>query len=139
MEDERFCIDVGGVYYVSTLQTLRKSSTLKHILAKYADNEDVVPFIDRDAGAFHYILNFLRNGSVQYIDDRSFVEFLIVEAGYYGLRKMESQLSKMLTERRTEFADLTIEVRNLRSALKTLSESPRTSLSRPSSTNHNHS
>ena len=136
MEDERFCIDVGGVYFASTLQTLRKSSTLKHILSKYAGKEDVVPFIDRDAGAFHYVLNFLRNGSVQYIDDRSFVEFLIVEAGYYGLRKMESQLSKMLSERRTEFTDLTIEVRNLQAALKMLSESPQTTLTRPSSTNH---
>ena len=135
MEDERFCIDVGGVYYFSTLQTLRKSTTLRNALSKYTGNEEVIPFIDRDGSAFHYVLNFLRNGSVQYIDDRSFVEFLIIEAGYYGLRKMESQLSKMLTDRRSELVDLTTELRNLRIILKTAHEA-RPTLSRPGSTNH---
>ena len=118
---ERVVINVGGVYYESTLQTLNKSTVIKQILSKC--DFETPPFIDRDGGAFHFVLNFLRNGTVQQIDDRSFLEFLIIEAGFYGLHKMESQLSKMLTVPRNEVAavaELTKEIRAFRSMLSRL-------------------
>ena len=141
MDEGRFCIEVGGVYHVSTLQTLRKSPTLKTLLTKFAGGEEETPFVDRDGAAFYYVLNFLRNGSVQYIEDPSYIEFLIIEAGYYGLRKMEGQLSKMLTERRSDASsDVAAELRCLRQLLRSYAEdkppTTRSSLSRPSSTNH---
>ena len=96
MANTRFFIDVGGVQYVSTIATLSKSPTLKTLIAAHSDASDPL-FVDRDGFAFHYILNFLRNGTVQVGEDNSYLEFLVLEAGFYGLAKMESQLSKKMS------------------------------------------
>ena len=99
MTDQRFCIDIGGVLYMTTVHTLQKSNTIRRILAKHNPAlDDTPPFVDRDGGAFYYVLNFLRNGTVHFIADSSYVQFLINEAGYYGLAAMELQLSNMLSD-----------------------------------------
>ena len=118
----RYCIDVGGWVYCSTLHTLRKSSTLKSLLAHPPEDGSLI-FIDRDGSAFQFVLNFLRNGTVHPIEDRAFTEFLIGEASYYGLRRMESQLSSQLTERpRSDLNDVVIELRAIKQHLKTLTD-----------------
>tara|TARA_B110000046_G_scaffold36453_2_gene39876 strand:+ start:8857 stop:9186 length:330 start_codon:yes stop_codon:yes gene_type:complete len=94
MNEPRYTIDVGGTYYVSTRSTFEKSSVLKSIISKHTD-PDAPPFVDRDGSAFHFVLNFLRNGTVQHIEDRSYQTILILEAGFYGLRRMEYQLTNM--------------------------------------------
>lgn len=117
MSDERYYIDIGGCLYVSTYTTLKKSPTLDAILDETAT--ETPPFVDRDASAFQYILNFLRNGSVHVNpDDKSFIEFLMGEAQYFGLRKMESQLSKLLEKKsRNDLTDVVLEVKALSKAL----------------------
>lgn len=115
MGDVRFTLDVGGVQYVSTKSTLEKSPTLKKLIAEQQSSENP-PFVDRDGFAFQHTLNFLRNGTVHSIEDSSYVEFLILEAGFYGLTKMEAQLSKMLTVSREDLicaTNLTTEIRTL--------------------------
>lgn len=96
--DKRYYIEVGGIIYTTTIDTLRRSPTLDAILL---DEPSEIPvFIDRDGFAFQYVLNFLRNGSV-YInpEDRVYIEFLMGEAAYFGLKKMESQLTKLLDKK----------------------------------------
>lgn len=125
MADARFVIDVGGIQYVSTRSTLDKSPTLRKALGKHDAASESPPFIDRDGFAFQHVLNFLRNGTVQNMEDRHYIEFLILEAGFYGLPKMESQLSKMLSAPREELSrisDITAELRALKQLLKRLSD-----------------
>ena len=120
MADERYYLDVGGVLHVSTLKTFRRSPKLQSLLPDVC--EDSVFFIDRDGNAFYYILNFLRNGSIHLTtDDRPFLEFLMGEAAFFGLRTMEAQLQNMLlqSKKRSDLSDLTTEIRMIRAALST--------------------
>lgn len=106
----RYYIDVGGLIYCSTEATLKKSPILKSLIESHNDPNDTL-FIDRDGNAFYYVLNFLRNGSVCCSSgDRAFVEMLALEAGFYGLREMESQL---LHERRKEKNEIAVELKLL--------------------------
>ena len=117
MSDNRYYLDVGGVLHVSTLETLRKSPTLDNLLP---DNcEESVFFVDRDGGAFFYILNFLRNGTVHLsTEDRPFLEFLMGEAAFFGLRKMEAQIQKMLEgKKRVDMSEVANELRLIRQTL----------------------
>ena len=99
MGDERYYVDIGGFLYVSTYKTLKKSPYLENMLP--IEPTETPFFVDRDGNAFYYILNFLRNGSVHVSsEDRSFIEFLMGEAQFFGLRKMESQLGKMLEKKK---------------------------------------
>ena len=112
-------IDVGGFIYATTLQTLKKSPVLNRLMSQHNSND--VLFVDRDGGAFAYVLNFLRNGTVIYMDDRNYIEFLIIEAGFFGLKRMESQLSNMLTHKRNnEIQELVFELRSIRLLIKSL-------------------
>ena len=117
MVDVRFTLDVGGVQYISTKSTLEKSPTLKKIIGQQQSSE-YPPFVDRDGFAFQHILNFLRNGTIHSIDDSSYVEFLILEAGFYGLTKMEAQLSKKLTVPREDLIRVTNLTREIRTLIK---------------------
>ena len=119
---DRYMIDVGGVLYCSTIQTLSKSPTLKSLIERHDDEETLV-FIDRDGSAFQHVLNFLRNGTVYAIEDRAFAEFLINEAGFFGLRKMEAQISKQLSERRRhDLHDIVLELRAMKLHMKALTD-----------------
>ena len=114
MENVRCFIDVGGCLYVSTFNTLCKSPALKKRLETECHTSsdgtfaiETTPFIDRDGHAFAHILNFLRNGTIHIsTDDRAYIEFLMGEASFYGLRAMESQLSRFLTEPPTSIQEL---------------------------------
>lgn len=96
---QRVYVDVGGFVYTSTRTSLCKSPVLKNILES-CKNELEAPFVDRDGGLFHFILYFLRTGTIYSIDDRNVLQQLLGEAGFYGLRQMESQISKQLVDRR---------------------------------------
>lgn len=86
-------LNVGGVLYSTTLQTLRKYDGsmfgrmfdevwLKNIPAK--DAEPI--FIDRNGSLFCYILNFLRDGSnVVLPSDSETLRSLLNEAKYFLL------------------------------------------------------
>lgn len=115
----RVCIDVGGMYYYTTMATLQKSPTLKQLLeAQSGDDPDVVPFVDRDGGLFHSVLFFLRNGSVPSTDDSVHLDALVLEAGFYGLREMELQLLEQMKNRGNEICALRQEVARMHSLVQ---------------------
>ena len=59
--------------------------------------EEKVPmFIDRDGTHFSYILNFLRDGGVDLPHDDLTKRQLVQEARFYGLPKLELQLTRGL-------------------------------------------
>ena len=118
----RYMIDVGGFVYCSSIETLSKCPTLKAMIDTSPEDGSLI-FIDRDGSAFQYILNFLRNGSILAVDDRAYTEFLIIEAGFFGLRTMESQLSKQLSERsRHDVHDIVMELRSIKLNLQALTD-----------------
>lgn len=91
---ERINIDVGGLVYSSTIETLNKSPTLKELITAHKESEDdSIPFIDRDGFAFMYMLNFMRVGEIfQTIQDPLYVQFLVHEASFYGMNDMVKAL-----------------------------------------------
>lgn len=100
MYEARTTIDVGGIMHYSRESTLRKSPVISHILDKWraSGNADEHPFIDRDGLIFYHILNFLRSGTVVVPDDKHLLTVLSLEAAYFKLKTMETQIVAMLNE-----------------------------------------
>ena len=126
----RMYINVGGFVYDTTAETLRKSPKLKELIDQNADGE---LFVDRDGVAFGYVLSFLRNNAVFHIDDRDYIEFLMSEAVFYGLKRMESQLASMVPVKtmKTPVHEIRDELRSIRLLLRNFIEAQQGRISRP--------
>tara|TARA_B110000046_G_C12781560_1_gene309204 strand:- start:51 stop:431 length:381 start_codon:yes stop_codon:yes gene_type:complete len=114
-----YSLNVGGVQYVSTLATFRKSPTLQKLLLDAPT--DTVPFVDRDGYAFQLVLAFLRTGQVHLArEDSSFLNAYIDEAVYYGLRPLESILAAMVAapDRPLDMHDQVQEIRQIKKLLE---------------------
>ena len=88
-QNEPITLNVGGKKHRTTKSTLSASSN--SVLSKmFEGNVSVKPakdgsyFIDRDGKHFRYILNFLRDGTVN-ISDNSIINELLQEAQYYQI------------------------------------------------------
>lgn len=87
-------LNVGGVFYTTTLGTLRKEP--KSLLAALFSGKSSAPprdakgkfFLDRDGVLFRYVLDFLRNESLVLPESFREKERLIQEATYFGLPAM---------------------------------------------------
>lgn len=97
MYDQRFVVDVGGIYHYTTEKTLRKSVKLGETIDawKSSDRVDDVPFVDRDGVLFYHILAFLRNGTIGSVPP-DITASLMIEAAYFHLRDMETQLQSCI-------------------------------------------
>lgn len=114
-------INVGGFMFESTFKTLSKSPILKEMIQKTA--QDDVLFVDRDGGAFSFVLDFLRNdATVFHIDSREYIEFLMREATYYDVPLMKAQLQMQLTEKQTGLSEICEELRTIRLLLQEVAE-----------------
>ena len=108
--------------YTSTYTTLSKSMILKETID--ACDKAEIAFVDRDGMLFHFVLHFLRTGTISCIDDRNVLQQLLGEAGFYGLKAMESQVSRLLSDRRRgELHEIVTELRHIKSVMKHLGES----------------
>ena len=98
----RVWLDVGGCLFATSEATVRKSSTLAALFDECA-RDDVV-FVDRDPVAFSYILMFLRSDTLHVSRDvdSDYLVYLMQEASYFGLRKLEALLVDMSTQRATQ-------------------------------------
>ena len=116
-DNERFVVDVGGWLHTSTLATLRRSTVLSNIIDN-APADGGPPFVDRDGAVFHNVLHYLRNGSVPRIACREYIETLLGEAQFYNIRELEAELTRMLTEYRSDTQLLLLELKAIRLALQ---------------------
>ncbi|XP_037090427.1 BTB/POZ domain-containing protein kctd15-like [Pollicipes pollicipes] len=98
-------IDVGGVIYTSSLETLTRFPETR--LAKLFNGQVPIVldtlkqhyFIDRDGKMFRHILNFMRSGKVCVPDDFSEIDCLMEEARYFEVQGMVKQLEQLRRQR----------------------------------------
>ncbi|XP_013139985.1 PREDICTED: BTB/POZ domain-containing protein kctd15 [Papilio polytes] len=109
-------IDVGGVIYTSSLETLTKYPESK-LGRMFSGNVPVVLdtlkqhyFIDRDGGMFRHILNFLRNQMLLLPEDFQYYDLLMQEAQFFELHYMISALQQYKTNK--EEAEQHVDVGN---------------------------
>uniref|UniRef100_A0A0N5AA95 BTB domain-containing protein n=1 Tax=Syphacia muris TaxID=451379 RepID=A0A0N5AA95_9BILA len=91
MESTRIRLNVGGVVFETTVETLNRvdGTMLKAICEKERlDSEEEEIFIDRDPKHFRVILNFLRDGtSILPADEKDIAE-MEREADFYGITEL---------------------------------------------------
>ena len=81
-------LNIGGHKFETSLLTLRKdpNSMLYAMFSgiyKLKKDRDGAYFIDRDGTHFRYILNYLRDGSVDVMNDEQQLKQLLREAQYF--------------------------------------------------------
>jgi len=83
------CLNVGGVYFYTTTDTLSKSHNFFSALMQNngTTTENDAIFIDRDPTHFRYILNWLR-GSTVLPEDSLSIQELMVEADFYSITNL---------------------------------------------------
>ena len=102
--DSKVRLDVGGSVYSTSTQTLcRYPDSLLCLMFggrhELRPEPDGTYFIDRDGAHFRYVLNFLRDGSVDpqtLPGDRSAVRQIVREARYYQLQALVDHLENLL-------------------------------------------
>ncbi|XP_014366185.2 BTB/POZ domain-containing protein KCTD1 [Papilio machaon] len=109
-------IDVGGVIYTSSLETLTKYPESKLGRMFSGDVPIVLDtlkqhyFIDRDGGMFRHILNFLRNQKLLLPEDFQYTDLLLQEAQFFELDYMIMALTHY--KRQKEEAQQHVDVGN---------------------------
>ncbi|KAF5403214.1 hypothetical protein PHET_03399 [Paragonimus heterotremus] len=99
-------VDVGGVLYTSSLETLTKypnsrlGRMFSGVIPIVLDTMKQHYFIDRDGALFRHVLNFLRTGQLHLDAQYEELDQLIQEAQHYELNEMLVAL-KELCEKRT--------------------------------------
>ena len=92
-------LDVGGIKYKTTLQTLTGYESM--LKARFSGNYSMKPledgsyFFDRDGRLFQYILKFLRNGKLSIPETWSKIDLqdLLMETQYFAVTAMLDKLS----------------------------------------------
>lgn len=97
-------LNVGGVSYTTTLETLTKESN-SHLCVLFTDEHFLLQkdstgkyFLDRDGNLFRYILDYLRDQRVILPDGSKERERLKQEANYYGLPNLERAIDEKSEE-----------------------------------------
>ena len=87
------------MHHFTVESTLRKSNVISKSLDGYKSSNSNNPFfIDRDGLLFYHVLNFLRTGTVSFSEDPHFLKVLSLEAAYFKLRQMETQITTMINQ-----------------------------------------
>lgn len=90
---DKVILDVGGVIFHTKRSTLLNSTNPSPFFEALLSNEEDMYFIDRDPNGFSIILNFLRQGHLNLsIYDTSVIDFLLSEAQFFNLQKLEKEL-----------------------------------------------
>ena len=87
-------LNVGGVLYQTSKETLEKNDTYFRPLVTHSNVEEII-FIDRDPAFFRYILNWLRGSSILPEDTVSLQE-LAVEADFYCMQDLKEAINSRL-------------------------------------------
>ncbi|GAX80935.1 hypothetical protein CEUSTIGMA_g8370.t1 [Chlamydomonas eustigma] len=104
-DNEQIVLNVGGIKYTTTVTTLRNAPSPSLFSAMFSgrhslqasSSPDGSIFIDRDGRHFASILNFLRDGKLNYPPDGTDFKYLLelrAEADYYGLNGMVTLIDR---------------------------------------------
>ena len=90
-------LNVGGTHYTtykSTLTSIPDTMLRSMFSGKFTNNLDAKGryFIDRDGEPFKYILNYLRDGKIDFSIGRDLLQRLRKEAEYFGLAKLVEEI-----------------------------------------------
>lgn len=89
-EDEALTVIVGGVWYFTTLATVRQHGS---IFNQVAPSEDGCIAVDRDPALFAHILAYLRSGYLTLDrEDGVHNKLLLLESRFYGLTPLTEYL-----------------------------------------------
>jgi len=104
-------LNVGGTYYATTIETLKSdpgsmlSAMFSGVYRLRKDKNDAY-FIDRDGHYFRFILNYLRDGTLDLMQEEYQLKQLLREAQYFqvsGLIKMiEESIQNIYDQREKE-------------------------------------
>jgi len=86
-------LNIGGVFYATTVNTLLKypKTKFEHLAAAYSGQISILrdangnPFFDRDGQTFRHVLNFMRDGSLILPGDFQDYDMLANEAEFYKI------------------------------------------------------
>ncbi|KAL3148506.1 hypothetical protein ABBQ38_013947 [Trebouxia sp. C0009 RCD-2024] len=101
--NEQVVLNVGGVKFTTTQLTLQNAPAPSLFAAMFSGRHTLKAdqnghyFIDRDGRHFHDILNYLRDGMLNYPPDGSDHKYLLelrAEAEYYGLTGLVEQIDR---------------------------------------------
>lgn len=102
-DSEQVHLNVGGHKFTTTVTTLRNAPAPSLFTAMFSGRHELKKdasgcfFIDRDGRHFHDILNFLRDGKLNYPADGTNYKYLLElrsEAEFYGLTGLVQQIDK---------------------------------------------
>ncbi len=77
-DSSRIKLNIGGVHFETTYNTLKQSSMFGSWLSRWVHNDEDF-FVDRSGAIFEHILNFLRNPDYAYPEEH------LGELEYYGV------------------------------------------------------
>lgn len=97
-------LNIGGCFYQTSKETLRKNNTYFRALVENSNCEDVI-FVDRDPYLFRYILNWLR-GTTVLPDDTISLKELLMESDFYCMEDMKNEIVVRLASSTTYLEEL---------------------------------
>ncbi|CAG8768134.1 19075_t:CDS:1 [Cetraspora pellucida] len=118
-------LNVGGVHYVTTKDTLLKHKGFFSGL--FSDNFSITldcnnnTFVDRNGELFKYVLEFLRNNALpkRSLSNKALLEELLQEAEFYCIEDLITEINSILnTVQNNEQGDVKIRIGELGDYLK---------------------
>jgi len=103
MEHSIIHLNVGGKIFATTLETLTRdpNSMLGAMfsgLYRSKKDRNGAHFIDRDGKLFRYILNYLRDGSVELSHELQELRQILVEAQFYQIQGLINHIKETLAK-----------------------------------------
>ncbi|OII76936.1 potassium channel tetramerization domain-containing protein [Cryptosporidium andersoni] len=100
MNEKRIRVNVGGVIYETTKETLASSyGGASYFSICLSENNKEEIFVDRNGQLFQYILDYLRTGSIVSIPEKIHIlRGLILEADFYLLEPLSNALTRKLEQ-----------------------------------------
>ncbi|KAL7066397.1 potassium channel tetramerization domain-containing protein [Cryptosporidium serpentis] len=99
MNEKRIRVNVGGIIYETTKETLANSygSASYFSICLSENNKEI--FVDRNGQLFQYVLDYLRTGSIVSIPEKIHIlRGLILEADFYLLEPLSNALTRKLEQ-----------------------------------------
>jgi len=97
IEQKMVNLNVGGRHFTTSLETLQKGDTMLSAMFsgrfKLEKGEDGAYFIDRNPERFSFILDYLRDGKVNWPKEDHIIRDILIEAEYFQVQGLIDKLA----------------------------------------------